>query len=53
MITVYNDNLPFLRILMVNVKQYLMNKLSSMLVSIIQGSKFFPSIVGDMTILGR
>jgi hypothetical protein len=38
---------------MANVKQYLMNKLSSMLVSIIQGSKLFSTVIGDMGVLGR
>jgi len=36
-----------------NVKQYLLNKLSSVLVSIIQGSKLFSTIVGDIGILRR
>jgi hypothetical protein len=44
-------NLPCFRIVMANVKQYLVNKLSSMLISIIQGSKLFSSIIGDMGIL--
>ena len=38
---------------MANVKQYLVNKFSSMRISIIQGSKLFSSIIGDMGILGR
>src|SRR5215469_8783548 len=38
---------------MANVKQYLMNKLSSMLISIIQGSKLLSTIIGDMGVLGR
>jgi hypothetical protein len=38
---------------MANVKQYLMNKFSSMLASIIQGSELFSTVIGDMGVLGH
>jgi hypothetical protein len=38
---------------MANVKQYLMNKLSRMLISIIQGIELFSTVVGDGCIIGR
>ena len=41
MIVVQDDNLPGFHIVVANVKQYLVNKLLSMLISIIQGSKLF------------
>ena len=53
MIVVQDDNLPCFQIVMANVNQYLVNKLSSMLISIVQGSKLFSIIIGDMGVLGR
>ena len=53
MLVVQNHNLPCFCIVMANVKQYFVNKLSRVLISIIQGSKFFSTIIGNMIILGR
>jgi hypothetical protein len=39
------------RILMVNVKQYFVNKFSRVLISVIQGRKLFATFIGDMGIL--
>jgi hypothetical protein len=38
---------------MANAKHYFINKLSCMLISIIQRIKLFSTVVGDMGILGR
>ena len=53
MLVVQNHNLPCFCIVMANVKQYFVNKLSRVLISIIQGSKFFSTTIGNMIILGR
>ncbi len=53
MLVVQNHNLPCFCIVMANVKQYFVNKPSRVLMSIIQGSKFFSTIIGNMIILGR
>jgi hypothetical protein len=53
MIVVQDDNLPGFHIVVANVKQYLVNKLLSMLISIIQGSKLFSTVIGDTSALGR
>jgi hypothetical protein len=52
MLVVQNDNLPCFRILIADVKQYLVYEVSSMLTGIIQGSKFFSTIIGDTVFLG-
>jgi len=38
---------------MANVERYFVNKLSPVLISIVQGIKLFSKIIGDMGILGR
>jgi hypothetical protein len=38
---------------MANAKQYFVNKLSRVHISIVQGIKFFSKIIGDMAIPGR
>jgi len=38
---------------MANVKQYSVNKLSCVLMSIIQVIKLFSTVIGDVAILGR
>ena len=53
MIVVQDDDLPCFRIIRANVKQYFMNKLSRMLISIIQSMKLLSTVVRDMGILGR
>jgi hypothetical protein len=53
MIVVQDQDLPCFRIIMANVKQYFMNKLSRMLISIIQRRKLLSTVVGDIGILGR
>ena len=51
MLVVQNHNLPFLPIVVANVKQYFVNKLSRMHISIVQGIKLFPKIIRDIGIL--
>jgi len=38
---------------MANAKQYFVNKLSRVHISIVQGIKLFSKIIGDMAIPGR
>ena len=51
MLVVQDHNLPCFRVLMANMEKDFVNKLPRMLISIIQGSKLFSTIVGDMVIL--
>jgi hypothetical protein len=51
MFVVYDDNLPRLRIVMADSKQYLINKLSRVCISIVQSIKLFSTVIMDMTIL--
>src|SRR5215472_6132828 len=53
MFVVYNDNLPRFRIVMANPKQYLINQLSRMRISIVQRIKLFSTAIGDVGILGH
>jgi len=53
MLIVRNNNLPLFRIIMADMKQYLIDELPCAVISVIQRIKLISDIIGDTALLGR
>ena len=51
MLIVRNNNFPLVRIIVPDIKQYLINELPRVLIGVIHGRKFFSTVIRDMALL--